>query len=169
MPSLHSALKPRIYGAACLLPLLSLAPGYTLAQSTDAPASSTSENLSKPRATKAAPAPTRAPTLTQQVQLLQSRLEAQAQEIQALRERLDTQVSQHDELQRQMQAQQGGATAVAEGGYRSPSAANAVPAATAAVGMAPPDPGAAPCGWALRHRSRKRRCRWPRSSSSPAS
>ncbi|BBL23964.1 MULTISPECIES: hypothetical protein [Comamonas] len=142
MPSLHSALKPRIYGAACLLPLLSLAPGYTLAQSTDAPASSTSENLSKPRATKSrAPAPTRAPTLTQQVQLLQSRLEAQAQEIQALRERLDTQVSQHDELQRQMQAQQGGATAVAEGGYRSPSAANAVPAATAAVGMAPPDPG----------------------------
>jgi hypothetical protein len=144
MPSLHSALKPRIYGAACLLPLLSLAPGYTLAQSTDAPASSTSENLSKPRATKSrAPAPTRAPTLTQQVQLLQSRLEAQAQEIQALRERLDTQVSQHDELQRQMQAQQGGATAVAEGGYRSPSAANAVPAATAAVGMAPPDPGGA--------------------------
>lgn len=142
MPSLPSALRPRIYSAACLLPLLSLAPGYTLAQSTDTPAAPAAETRSKPRATNArAPGSAKAPTLTQQVQQLQSQLQNQAKEIQVLRERLDTQVSQHSDLQRQFQAQQGGATAVADGGNRPPSAASAVPAATAAVGMAPPDPG----------------------------
>lgn len=142
MNCLYRMLIPRSYSAVWLLPLASLCPLSTGAQTASTAAEPPTSRT--PRATPAKPRPTnRAPALSQQVQVLQQQVEAQAQELQALRERLEAQATQHSELQRLVQAQQQ-PTAVAGVQGRSAtaaSAANAVPAATAAVGMAPPEPG----------------------------
>lgn len=140
MPCLHRMPIPRTYSAAWLLPLLTLSPLWAGAQSTSpgtaAPAAETREVA---RSAKKARPPARAPGLSQQVQQMQTQLNAQAQEIQALRDRIDTQANQHAALEQQVQ--RGGVAVATSGGGNGGGSGTAASASAAGQGMAPSDPG----------------------------